>query len=325
MRLLSATLLGPLAAVLTVGCSGDAATQHAAYERNSERTRAALVTAGDPDSLLAVALFGGMWGDEPAERLALIRRAARAAPDRPDLAWWQLELCLHVRNCDPRPIEERLRTLDPANAAAWAGSLARLDELGDAAAVQGVIESMAGAGRFDTYWNATVVHAAGALIRSRTMDPAAALVATIGVSAAQTLPLQPITRACGAAGLQRPEVLESCRRLSVILQHGDTYLLQMAGLSLAKRTWPTDSPEYRAAAQARRVLAARLEAVSTANARTPWDNPGAQRYLAMLALHRTEQEASAAFFDEGASAALVPLHTASAPAAQSTSPRANAQ
>jgi hypothetical protein len=132
-----------LAALLPAGCGGDAASQHAAFERNSERTRAALVLAGDPDSLLAAALFGAMWGDEPAERLALISRAALAAPRRPDLAWLQLELCVRVRKCDPRPIETQLRALDPGNAAGWDGTLARVAELGDATAVQSVIESMA--------------------------------------------------------------------------------------------------------------------------------------------------------------------------------------
>ncbi len=284
-----------LAALLPAGCGGDVASQHAAFERNSERTRAALVLAGDPDSLFAAALFGAMWGDEPAERFALITRAARAAPDRPDLAWLQLELCVRVRKCDPRPIEAQLRRLDPGNAAGWAGTLARVAELGDATAVQSVIESMAGADRFDTYWNATIVHASGAVIRSRTMNPAAALVATIGVSSAQALPLQPIMQACAAAGLQRPEVLDSCRRLSGVLRRGDTYLIEMAGLSLAKRVWPADSPEYRDAAATRRVLWTRLDATGKANARAPWDDAGAEHYVSLLASHRTEQEASLAY------------------------------
>lgn len=290
MRPRSVTVIAAFAALCSSGCDVGSADRHAAFERSAERTRTALIKAGDPDSLEAAAFFGRAWGDQPPESLALISRAAAAAPERPDIAWLRLELCVRVKTCDPKPIEVSLRALDPGNGAAWTGSLERMDELGDMTATLEVIDSIAGADHFYTYWNPTIVHVAHAVMRTDTMGPSAALIATIGVGAAQPMPYQPFMRACREEPLGQPQAVTTCRRLAAVLRRSDETLTEMLGVTIAQRVWPKDSPEYCEAAAAHRRLRYRLDMESEVAERYPEDDAHAQRYLALLADHPTEQE-----------------------------------
>src|SRR5215469_16991708 len=99
---------------LLAGCVQDPLTQ------TSNRARSALLAAGDPDSLAAAGLVNPRSTNE--ERLVLAARASGAAPNRKDLAWLHLELCVRVDSCDVAPIEAQLHALDPGNAAVWSGS-----------------------------------------------------------------------------------------------------------------------------------------------------------------------------------------------------------
>lgn len=287
---LQATCPIALAALLLAGCGGDPASQHAAYERNAQHTRATLVMAGDPDSLEAAAFYGRLWGDEPAERLALVERAASAAPDRPDIAWLQIQLCTAVPTCDLKPVEEHLRRIDPGNGAVWAGSLERVSVAGDTTALKALIGLIADSQRFDMYWNSTIAHVADALIHSRQMDPRTALMGTIGVGAAQLVPFQPLAQACRGPALQDPDTLSTCRRLVQVMRRGDSVITEMFGLTLAKRVWPEDSAEYQEATRARSVMLYRMNAAAKAEERMPSDDAAAERYLALLGKLRTEQD-----------------------------------
>lgn len=274
-------LLGLLIAVVVAGCAQDPLTQ------TSNRARTALLAAGDPDSLAAAALVTPRASDE--ERLALVARAAAAAPNRKDLAWLHLELCVRVYACDVTRIEAQLHALDPANAAGWSGSLARASKADDTAQIEALLTSMAGGARFDTYWNALVAHTASALIRTNVIDGARATATAVEVVAMHALPYQPIANGCRSKGFGQPKMLDTCRRLAAILRQSDTYLTEMFGLDLAIRLWPNDSPEHRDAVEARRVAHYRLDSEARL-AEHFTGNDGSERYLQLLTTHRTEQE-----------------------------------
>jgi carboxylesterase type B len=246
-----------------------------------------MLAAGDPDSLAAAGIVDRHATD--AERLALVARASAAAPQRKDLAFLHLELCVKVAGCDVTPIEAQLHALDPGNAAAWSGSLARAAKAGDAAQIESTLTSMAGGERYDTYWNALVAHTASALIRTQVIDGATAAMTATEVVAAQVLPYQPIANGCSGKVLEQPKMLDTCRRLATVFRHGDTYLTEIFGESLAMRLWPKDSPEYREAAEARRVAHYRMD-IENNQADRFTGQDGSQRYLQLLATHRTEQE-----------------------------------
>jgi hypothetical protein len=261
----------------------------AAADDPVQLTRAALMTAGDPDSLAAAAYLSTHQTD--GERLALIARAAAAAPDRRYLAWMQLQACMRVDTCDVKPVELHLRTLDPGNAAGWSGSLERAAAVKDARQVQAALAAMAASERFDLYWNPIIAHTAEAIIRTGRMDTSTAVVAAMGAGAAQAVPAwQQISHVCRGEALEEPGVRDTCRRVSAVLRRGDTYIAEMFGLSLAKRLWPADSPEYGEVVQARRVMHYRMEAESKLIP-DPVDAERASHLLLLLGTHRTEQEA----------------------------------
>lgn len=279
-----------LAAALLAACASEEASHRATYEQTVAQARQALLAAGDADSLAVAALLTDK-GDA-SERLALVTRAATAAPERPDLAWLQLQQCIRVPGCDVEPVEAHLRKLDPGNGAAWSGSLAR--SLDDAAKRESVVTAIASSERYDIYWNPLIFHTANALIESGAMRAPNALVAAIGIGSAQAIPaFQPLTAGCKGAALEPAEALVQCRRLSAVLRHGDTYLTEMLGESLAKRLWPVGSPEYQEVVDERRVTRYRWEAAAKAN-RDFGSPEGTERYLELLATHRTEQEVALA-------------------------------
>jgi len=286
-RLLSAVLLSAALLALLAAC----ASADPLAGRPGKRTRTALISSGDADSLAALALLGPSWDKSPEERVALMARASAAAPARADLVWLHLQICRRVPACQPQPIEARLQQLDPGNAAAWSGELERGTVLADPAQVQATLAAMGNAERFDIYWNTTIVHLTGALSKAPTMDLSTALVDAIGVAAAEAVPAyQQIGNACRGAALDFPETLAACRRLSAVLRHGDTYLTEMVGLRIAQRVWPEGSAQYQDAVAARRVARYRMDTYSRIDAAMPKGNAAAQRYLDALAAHRTEQE-----------------------------------
>jgi hypothetical protein len=72
--------------------------------------------------------------------------------------------------------------------------------------------------------------------------------------AAQAIPAyQYASTSCKGERLQQPQVTEICRGVAKALQNGDTYLTEMIGVAIAKRVRHEDSPEWKAAAEERRV------------------------------------------------------------------------
>ena len=295
LRTPQTTALFVMAVFLATGCAVDEARREATYARTLQRTNTALISAGDADSLAAAALLVGGPQDRPAARLALIERAAAAAPDRPDLAWLHLQLCSQVETCDPIPLEIRLRALDSTNGAAWFGSLSQASKLKDDGEMQAKILSVANTERFDIYWNPIIAHTTNAVLKTRTMDAATALVAIIGSAAALAIPAyQQISNACKGEPLQRPDVLVNCRKVSVVLCRGDTYITQMIGVAIAKRAWPEGSAEYKDAVEARQVAQYRMTLAAGISTQNLWRESGVLNYLSLLATYRSEQEVALA-------------------------------
>jgi hypothetical protein len=224
------------------------------------RLQSELAAQGDPDSLAASALVAGsLSGFDNGTALDLATRAVAAAPERADLALLQLQLCESAPACDPLPLEKRLRVLDPENGITWTYALLRADREQRAVDWEAARGGLAQSKRINLYWNRTVSHLAKAVTGKAGFDSGAAVAEVIGIEAALLGALQPISRACQAQEIQRPEVLGQCRRIAAALRQGDTSVVEAEGSSLALRVWPEGSPERLEVMKERHVLRYRVE------------------------------------------------------------------
>ncbi len=162
-------------------------------------------------------------------------------------------------------------------------------------AVHKNLAAIAASRRFDTYWNATIAHVTSAILKTHTMDLPTALVATMGVASATAIPAyQTIVNACKGDPLQDPEVLNNCRQVSTIMRAGDTYLTEMIGIAIAKRTWPEGSPEYVDAVSAKRVAHYRMDVDGKLSLHRFLSSEYAAKRLQLMMQNKTEQEVNLA-------------------------------
>jgi hypothetical protein len=294
-RLLANFRLIGLAAILCNGCASDGVRQQAANDRKVERIEQLLIAAGDADSLAAAAMLSIGPTVNPVQRLTLMARAVSEAPNRPDLVWLNIRLCSQFEGCDPEPLEAQLRALDPDNGAAWFDSIGLAGKLNDVVAVRKGLAAIATSRRFDMYWNPTVVHVVNAILKTQTMDLRTALVTTIGMASATSIPAyQTIMNTCKGDPLQDPDVLSTCRQVSTVMRGGDTYLTEMIGVAIAKRTWPEGSPEYVDAVNAKRVAHYRMDADGKLSLHRFLYSEYAAKRLQLMMEKRTEQEVTLA-------------------------------
>jgi hypothetical protein len=292
---LSTSLLIGLAAILCNGCATDGVRQQAVSDRKIQRTKQLLIAAGDADSLAAAAMLSIGPTVNPVQRLKLMARAVSEAPDRPDLIWLNVRLCTQVDGCNPEPLEAQLRALDPDNGAAWFDAIGRAGKRNDIVALRKDLSAIATSRRFDTYWNATIVHITNAILKTHTMDLPTALVATIGMAAGMGVPAhQTILNACKGDPLQDPDALSTCRQVSTVMRGGDTYLTEMVGIAIAKRTWPEGSPTYVDAISARRVAHYRMDANGKLSLHRFMFSKYAAKRLQLMMEKKTEQEVNLA-------------------------------
>jgi hypothetical protein len=244
----------------------------------------------DADSLAAAGIMS--IGSRRDDALPLLVRAVAASPDRADLAWLQALRCAQVASCDPALIERRLRELDPANGAGWWGAITRAGAAHDTEGTDAALAAISRSERVDIYWTSLISHLGRALARTKSMSLEESEVAMIGYLAAQAIPAyQYISTSCKGEHLQQPGVIEVCRGVAKALQNGDTYITEMIGVAIAKRVWPEDSPEWRAAAEERRVYDYRSELYPKLEQRAlthPDD------YLTLCSQNRREQDVFAA-------------------------------
>lgn len=277
--------------MLSGGCSANGAFEQAKYDRKIQRAEQMLLAAGDPDSLATAAILRFGPSFTPAQPLELIARAVSAAPNRADLVWLNISLCKVVETCNPAPLEENLRAVDPDNGAGWLGAAGRAAASHDAAALRTSLAALAATKRLDTYWNVTNAHVTSALVRTKVFDPLTALTTSIGMTAAGSIPAyQSIVNACRGDALADPETVITCRRISAVMRNGDTYLTELIGTSIAKRVWSESDPEYADAVRARRVARYRMDAVSQIFNENYLHSSFAENQLKLMTEKRTEQE-----------------------------------
>jgi hypothetical protein len=130
---------------------------------------------------------------------------------------------------------------------------------------------------------------ANAFIRSG-MEPKTAYLVALGTAAAQGLPFKPLADTCKAGSPKHREVVMTCRQLSEVLRRGDTYATETFGLSLARYVWAQGSDEWAAAARDYHTVQYRSGEDNRLLEKQPFGNAFAEKRLALLATHRTEQE-----------------------------------
>jgi hypothetical protein len=250
------------------------------------QTITALKRLGDADSLAAAGLLS--VESQRGQSLPLIARAIAASPMRADLIWLQAEVCQKLDPCDSGPIERRLRELDPTNAAGWIGALVRAKALNDEEAMDSALAAIGRKDHFDIYWTTLISRLGEAVLRVHAMSAQEAVTTVIGYQAAEPIPgYEAAAKACKGDRLRRSAVNEACRGVGRAFQRGDNYLTAMIGVEIAKRVWPEDSSEWKAAAEARRVYDYRSKLWIKLDAA---ENQHAEKYLALCAKYRSEQD-----------------------------------
>jgi hypothetical protein len=259
-------------------------TREAQSARQSEQTIAALSSMTDADSLAAAGLLSVAKHRDQA--LPLIGRAVAAAPMRADLAWLEVQVCNEVAPCDPEAAERRLRELDPYNGSGWLGALARAAVAKNDVARDAALAALGRSDRVDFYYTTLVARLSRAVTRTGRVSSEIAEVWVIGYLAREAIPAyQYVSTACKGERLQNVEVTDTCRAVARSLQRGDTYLTEMIGVAIAKRVWPEDSSEWKAAAEARRVYDYRSKLFPAQQG-----EQFAKEYLTLCAQNRREQD-----------------------------------
>ncbi len=276
--------------VSTVGCGHSLERETAEWERVKRQAAEVLRKQSDPDSLAAAALLTAR--SAPADALTLISAAVAAAPTRPELVFLQIEICAETAGCDPRPIELRLRELEPENTIGWFGELTRAFDAGDPMSLDAALAAAGSTHRADSHFTVLTAHLGRAAMDAKVPSPQEAANAVLGELGSFGLPNHvAASKACGPERLDRGGVRDACRSLAAALMAGDTVLAEMIGVVIAKRAWPPDSQHWQAASEARRTHQYRVEALKE----TAWfaepDEIMTTNYLDLLAQHRREQDA----------------------------------
>jgi hypothetical protein len=251
-----------------------------------KRAAASLIKRTDADSLAAAGLLSLSIDQQNA--LALIARATEAEPGRADLAWLRAQVCRGITSCDPEPIERRLRELDPSNGAGWLGALARANSSKNDEARDAALAAIGHSDRVDIYWTTLIARLSRATEQTKAMSLPEVEVLVAGLLAAQAIPAySAASNACKGERLQRAGIVEACRGVAKALQRGDTYITEMIGVAIAKRVWPEESPEWRAAVEARRAYEYRSKFWAALDVR---DTSHADEFLTLCAQNRREQD-----------------------------------
>jgi hypothetical protein len=284
MKTLACGSLTLLIASIAACTSSDALIAKA--QKRDNATVAVLAQAADADSLAAAGLMS--VGKDSDQSLSFLARASVVAPDRADLVWLQATRCAQFPRCDPAPIEQRLRKLDPTNGASWWIALARAGAAHDTEATEVALTAISRSERIDIYWTTLIAHLSRAVANAETMSLEQSEITVIGYLAALAIPAyQYVSNSCKGERLQQPGVIDTCRRVAKSLQNGDTYVTEMVGVAIAKRVWPEDSPEWKAAAEEHRVYEYRAKFFSKWSEQ---DTKQAEEYLALCSQNRREQD-----------------------------------
>jgi hypothetical protein len=208
---------------------------------------------GDVDQMAATAL--ALWGQDPSGNgspaLNLIQKAAKAAPDRPEILWLHVRICSEVPGCEPQPIETQLRKLDPGSGSVWLGALGRAQRRGDARAEEQILEAMTKAVHFDTYWTTLIAKLTPSLSRTPVASTPAQPVPTpvtnamnatiVWLSKLAVSSFKPVSTACDEQHVREPATRVRCDQIARALERSDTVLAEGIGLGISQRLAIPDS------------------------------------------------------------------------------------
>lgn len=232
----------PLAAVLLAACAGSPTQKSPAPATGA---------SGNADELAANALTS--WGSDgnASQALTQIQRAVQSAPQRPELVWLHLRICINVPGCEPEPIEAQLRKLDPGSGAVWLGPLARAQARKDARTEEQILEVMSKAAHFNVYWTTLVAQLTPPISRLPVATSVAqaaptpmtnALNTVVGhLSRLDTPAFTAVSTACDAQQVREPGRRVHCDRIAQVLQRSDTILAEGIGLGIAQRLAPPNT------------------------------------------------------------------------------------
>lgn len=201
----------------------------------------------DADQMAAAAL--ALWGTNAnangSQALSQIQKAAQAAPERPEILWLHLRICMEVAGCEPEPIEARLRKLDPGSGTVWLGPLARAQARRDARAEAQILDMMTKAAHFNVYWTTLVAKLSpplshtpvGTSVKQPVPTPLTnAMDAMTGWLSSLTIPaFRPVTVACDEQHARDPETRVRCQQVARALENSDTTLAEGLGLGIEQR------------------------------------------------------------------------------------------
>ena len=237
-----------LAALFVLTACGGSAPQR----QTNAAAASTQVPSGNADELAGDALQALIEGNAP-RALASIAHANLLAPNRPDLAWLHVRVCMLTPGCAPEPIEARFRKLAPENGVVWLGQLTRAQARHDKRVEDQILESMSRAERFDLYWTGLVWRLSEARYKNTPGlgTPTAAPLpltsaldnTTDAMSSAVVPAFKPLNTACGQARVEDPATRTRCGRVALAMQRSDTTLVEGLGLGMAQRLATPASPE----------------------------------------------------------------------------------
>jgi hypothetical protein len=265
-----------------------------------------IADSNDADQAAATAL--ALWGTNAkannSQALSQIQKAAQAAPERPEILWLHLRLCMEAPGCEPEPIEARLRKLDPDNGAVWMGALSRAQARRDARAEAQILDMMSKAANFNIYWTTLIAKLSPYVSRMPVATAVAqpvptpltnAMNSTIDWLSALVIPaFRPVTAACDEQRVREPETRVRCELVAKALQNSDTTLAEGFGLGLAQRLAPQNSAAFMQAVEKIQTLRHQNQAAGTVVAAQVEKDKFAEQLLKLNAQLKKEQEVSRA-------------------------------
>ncbi len=217
-------------------------------------SKAPSAATGSTDADEAAAQALNTWatnGGNASQALAQIQKASQLAPQRPEILWLYLRICMEVRGCEAESIEAQLRNLDPKSGSVWLGPLARAQARKDARAEEQILEVMTKASHFNVYWTTLIARLTppisrfptGASSRQEVPTPLTnGLNTTVSwLSQLNVSAFPPVSRACDQERVRDPATRVRCEIIAQALQKSDTVLTEGLGLGIAQRLAVPDS------------------------------------------------------------------------------------
>jgi hypothetical protein len=271
---------------IIAGCATAAESQAEDINARMERAAGLLAQRTGADSQAAAGLLSVFR--HPEQSLRLVAQATLQAPERSDLAWLHIQLCLTDTSCDPEPLEKLLRASDEKNGAGWFDELARASRRGDKGAESAALAAIGRSERVDFYWTTLVARLSRQVASTEVVSLIDAESHVIGALAGVAIPAyQAVSNACKGERLLRDDVVEVCRGIANSLLNGDTIITEMIGVAIARRAWPENAPKWMEANEARRIWDYRAQFADSFDV---WHRNHVSEHLDLVEQHRREQD-----------------------------------